>query len=251
MIASYQRGSRFRSALLMVCKSWNAAMLQQTFTDLEPYLLKVDQQKLVSILRLAWTSDLVALRTALCAAVGPVWKRLTCRPPETGELTRNWLADQIFQHDWVEIKQKGCNCYASSWKPDRLLFTRGHVSYEHPLGNWYCDRIENETWRRGYWDLRVDGEAVDELNMCQNGCGSDSISLHLETNLAGEPKLVLTTHSSCMCSYENIGYGNPPEEFVEGASFRLLDVEDKYDDDDDDEEDDDDEDDDEEDDEED
>ena len=220
LIVSKRRTARFRALLANVCKTWNAAILQNTFADLEPFLHNLDQRKLVGVLRLAWTQP-ASLRTALSAAVGDVWTH--ARPPAGGG-KRAWLADQVLKNDWVEKKQRGVP-YAASWAPHRLRFTRGKVSISHALGNWHCPQIDNLAWRRGQGHLSVNGDKVQELNVCEYGCGSESIHLTLNENLAGELQLVLTTISSCLCDEDAI-YGTPPEELEEVSTYALMDEDD-------------------------
>ena len=110
----------------------------------------------------------------------------------------------------MEKKQRGVP-YAASWAPHRLRFTRGKVSISHALGNWHCPQIDNLAWRRGQGHLSVNGDTVEELNVCEYDCGSESIHLTLNENLAGELQLVLTTISSCLCDEDAI-YGTPPED---------------------------------------
>tara|TARA_B100000795_G_scaffold229813_1_gene187010 strand:- start:397 stop:825 length:429 start_codon:yes stop_codon:yes gene_type:complete len=94
------------------------------------------------------------------------------------------------------------------------------------LDNWECPRVDNEDWAniqyQQYSCLEVDGDKVQELNMCESGCDSDSISLTLNENLAGELQLVLTTISTCMCN-QDFGYGGHEEAFEEVATYALVD----------------------------
>ena len=222
LIVSKRRTAQFRALLINVCKPWQAAILQNNFADLEPFLHKLDQRKLVDVLRLAWTRP-ASIRTALSAAVGNVWT--SARPPALA-YKRTWLANQVFKNDWVQTLQGRNVRPASSWVPHRLRFTRGEVSITHALDNWECPRIDNEDWANIHYQqyscLDVDGDKVQELNMCESGCDSDSIQLTLNENLAGELQLVLTTISTCMCN-EDFYDGAPPENFEEIATYRLVD----------------------------
>ena len=226
LIVSKRRTAHFRALLINVCKPWQAAILQNTFADLEPFLHNLDRRKLVDVLRLAWTQP-ASIRTALSAAVGNVWT--DARPPALAD-KRTWLAAQILKNDWVETRRNvntPCITRPASWVPHRLRFTRGEVSITHALDNWECPRIDNEDWTNNQHCLQVDGDKVQELNMCESGCASDSISLTLNENLAGELQLVLATISTCLCWwYENIGYGNPPEDFEERTTYVLVDDDD-------------------------
>ena len=221
LIVSKRRTAHFRALLINVCKTWHAAILQNTFADLEPFLHKLDRRKLVEVLRLAWTRP-ASIRSALSAAVGNVWT--SARPPALAD-KRTWLATQILKNNWVETRQQGMH-YTASWAPHRLRFTRGEVSITHALDNWECPRVDNEDWAniqyQQYSCLEVDGDKVQELNMCESGCDSDSISLTLNENLAGELQLVLTTISTCMCN-QDFGYGGHEEAFEEVATYALVD----------------------------
>ena len=139
LIVSKRRTAHFRALLINVCKPWHAAILQNTFADLEPFLHNLDRRKLVDVLRLAWTQP-ASIRTALSAAVGNVWT--SARPPALAD-KRRWLAAQILKNDWLETRQ-GTNTRPASWVPHRLRFTRGEVSITHALDNWECPRVDNE-----------------------------------------------------------------------------------------------------------
>ena len=215
LIVSKRRTAHFRALLINVCKTWHAAILQNTFADLEPFLHKLDRRKLVEVLRLAWTRP-ASIRSALSAAVGNVWT--SARPPALAD-KRTWLATQILKNDWEET-WKGYNTRPASWVPRRLRFTRGEVSITGD--NWECPRIDNEDWASTLELLHVDGDKVQELNMCESGCRSDSIHLTLNENLAGELQLVMTTISTCFCWYEDEGYG-APEAFEVRTIYALVD----------------------------
>ena len=230
LIVSKRRTARFRALLANVCKTWNAAILQNTFADLEPFLHNLDQRKLVGVLRLAWTQP-ASICTALSAAVGNVWT--SARPPALA-YKRTWLANQVFKNDWVQTLQGRNVRPASSWVPHRLRFTRGEVSITHSVGMANVSypsidiRINNADWENQSDGLSVDGDKVQELNVCEYSCGCDSDSIHLtlNENLAGELQLVLTTTSTCLCSWgEDRLYETPREEHFEEVTttYALVD----------------------------
>jgi len=234
LIVSKRRNARFRALLINVCKLWNTVILQNTFEDLEPFLLDLDQRKLVGVLRLAWTRPasirtLLSIRTALSAAVGNVWT--PARPPALAD-KGTWLANQVFKNDWVEKWVDHC---PEDWVPHRLCFTGGKVSIIHDFGQGEMVypsnpdmRIDNKDWENRQDSLIVNGEpgalpALSPPEECFDDCESDQIWIELNENLAGELQLQLTKYSSCRCGWgEDRIYESPNDEREEIITIYAL-----------------------------